>query len=312
MYADDWESFDPSTVLDRLSTICLRSPQSLFPLTRYSAGFAALREDRTQPLLFAAIAGIPPELVSPGRLALVDFANEGARGQFYQELREHPDMQAELLPAGDRGVADDVIRASCDGLHGVAKPPTRLAEVAELFGEHGLLQSICAPDFGSTIDTLAARISAAFDDECLEQPLRRDARGLVDCELTWSLPPPSSRRSETPTGCSDERFPFLLPTGQDSAPPAFDGGERCRVAQLAVETRDGEPVSISTTHDGQSFEQGWFYDDFSSEVARSCARRPRRIALSAGVTLPRDVSPRLDCRPRAFASTVPSPCDDDV
>jgi hypothetical protein len=132
---------------------------------------------------------------------------------------------------------------------------------------------------------------------------------LVDCELTWSLPPSSTRLPETPVSCNDERFPFLLPAGPDSASPVLEGGERCRVAQLAVETRDGKPVTVATAHDARRFEQGWFYDDFSTEVARACAARPRRIALTEGVDIPRDVAPRLECWPRAFGGTATLHCD---
>ncbi|HMI90832.1 MAG TPA: hypothetical protein VK509_05685, partial [Polyangiales bacterium] len=171
--------------------------------------------------------------------------------------------------------------------------------------------SICAEDFAPALDAIAERITAAFTNVCLVDPLLRDAQGLVACELTWTLPAPSSRLPESPTGCDDERFPFLLPAAANSAAPESGqgAGERCRVAQLAVELRDGELAAVPTSHDGQHYEQGWFYDDFSSEVRHSCTRRQRRIALSAGVAAPRDVETQIVCGQRAFDLSAFPPCD---
>jgi hypothetical protein len=306
----DWSSVEPSDAIDRFATLCMRTPQALFPSDRYAATFAALRTDRTQPLMFAAIAGVPPELVTAGKLALVDFSNEQARFNFYGQLLSHPKMQTELVPAGERGVADDIVSASCEGAHGSARPPQRIVEVAMALGEHSLVQSICASDFGPALDTIAGRIADAFEDGCLADPLLRDEHGLVACEVTWTLPPPLLQLPESPASCDDERFPFLLPALQASRVPVLAQGERCRVAQLAVATRDGRASPVTTRHGGRDFERGWFYDDFSADVAASCPQRPRRIALSDGLVTPRDVVLGFECWPRAFDVNGAERCSD--
>ena len=54
--------------------------------------------------------------------------------------------------------ADDTLVPSCETDTGKAFPPWRTVEVAEGFGENGLVQSICADDFGPAIDAIAALI----------------------------------------------------------------------------------------------------------------------------------------------------------
>jgi hypothetical protein len=70
------------------------------------------------------------------------------------------------------------------------------------------------------------------------------------------------------------------------------GGQVCKVAQLAVLNRAFEP----TVTDGQTFSEGWYYDDFSEAVLDQCSGETRQtIAFTPAANPPTGVTVKLQC-----------------
>jgi hypothetical protein len=125
---------------------------------------------------------------------------------------------------------------------------------------------------------------------CLSIPLKRTAKGLVDCELIWELPQPGAAPVTTPTSCAD--LPYLKPVASPHKAKNDLGGKNCVVLQLAV--TDTDPDAAPPQGDG------WFYDDYSSQRNITCHRpAPQRIAFTATAKPPFGVNPVLDCHAAA-------------
>jgi hypothetical protein len=164
------ELFTPSSLLDPNDPLeatlssqgfnlrCPLNPDLLFETSRYVKGLRALRPNNEHLVLFAAIAGVPPETVDRDALAGTDFSDEAARVEFYANIREHPRMQFSVDDNDTPIPSDDGPIPCCSSEHGTAFPAGRLVDVAEGFGENGLIQSICADDFGPAAEAIAALI----------------------------------------------------------------------------------------------------------------------------------------------------------
>lgn len=163
----DLDPSDPLTMQD-LNLRCFYNKDQLYPLVRYSEGYKLLREGNDQLVVFAAIAGVPPDLVEADVLASVDFSDEAARDAFYDAILGDERMQEmvdETRPPGNGNLIP-----SCDVPdRGVAYPPRRIVEVARSFGERGLIQSICQDDFGPAMDVLVNAIGQTIGEACIVQ-----------------------------------------------------------------------------------------------------------------------------------------------
>jgi hypothetical protein len=202
-------------------------------------------------------------------------------------------MQAVIDTQGTESPDDDTMRPSCDTAMGRAYAPNRIVEVAEGFGENGIVQSICQEDFGPAIDAIVDRIASRLGATCLPTTKVRSTDGLVRCEVIWQLPVPAEAPVGTPTDCG--QTPFLLEHGGAAA--GEEDRVLCRVPQLAVrQDAAGGLAPFTTSTDGTRFAEGWYYDDFSDEVAEDCATRPRaRIAFVPSAYPPAGVDVFLDC-----------------
>lgn len=141
---------------------CQAEPERLYPVARYVDQLRALRRDAPGSLFFAVIAGVPTELA--------------ARAANVTEMLADPRMkfQPRTDQMGDRVSpvpACTALRSnSAGGSESVeATPARRLLEVAESFGEHAVIGSICEPDFTRSVASIAKRIGGVL--ACPEAPI---------------------------------------------------------------------------------------------------------------------------------------------
>ena len=198
----------------------------------------------------------------------------------------------------------------------MAFPPIRIVQVAQQFGEAGIIQSICQDDFGPAMDAIIEVIAKQLGAVCLPRALVRDSDGLVGCNVVWELPPPGTAPTGTPTQCADRPY---LSSPEEGRTTTDQDGQVCVVHQLAVV--GGTPANT----DGQ--DQGWFYDDFSEDVQKDCsAATPQRVAFTpaakpeTGVTVKLEclnetqslANTRTDLRSQIYQPSVGSKCDEFV
>ena len=157
-YLDPNNPADAELMKEGLNVRCHSNPQNLYPPQRYTNAFKALRPGNEDLVMFAAIVGVPLETVAESVLADTNFADPAARDRFYSDILNHPLMQEEIDPQGNADPADDTLRPSCNTPSGLAYPPRRIVQVAQGFGQNGIVQSICQDDFGPAMDAIASHI----------------------------------------------------------------------------------------------------------------------------------------------------------
>jgi hypothetical protein len=159
---------DPRVMQD-LNLRCFYNKHNLHPVERYVNGLLALRPGNEAFVLFAALAGVPPDLVGPQARARVDFADAIQRDAFYAAILDDPRMVERPDPTRAPELGGN-LTPSCRSANGVAYPPRRIVEVARGFGENGFVQSICEPDFGAAIDAILLRIGERLRVPCVDSP----------------------------------------------------------------------------------------------------------------------------------------------
>jgi len=148
--ADDPDIFNPSSMdhMGDLNLRCFSFPEDLHPVSRYVTGFIDTR-GRSGDVVFAAIAGIPPDLSGDDYSAML------ADDRMTEEI--DPDMPTRLRP-------------SCNVVgRGFAFPPRRIVSVAREMSRRGSLttvQSICQADFTPAIQAIAERVGAVVGATC--------------------------------------------------------------------------------------------------------------------------------------------------
>jgi hypothetical protein len=270
----------------------------VYKLERYVNGFKALRPGAENLVIFAAITGVPPDLVTPEKLMDVDFSDATARDSFYAGILNDNRMQEMIDPASMTTPGTGNLIPSCNTDTGKAYPPRRIVEVAHQFGENGVVQSICQKDFGPALDAIIAIIAKQLGAVCLPRSLVRNRDGLVGCNVVWELPVPDSAPANTPTSCGQSGWEFLLNPGADRSDVSDKGGAVCKVAQLAVQgdAAAGTLNFVATVNDGAMFDQGWYYDNFSDSVKKECTGETKqRIAFSPKAKPPTGVTVKLEC-----------------
>ncbi len=333
--ASDTHPFTPAPYLDPNDPLVMEGPnlrcyynkQALYPVERYVNGFKALRPGNENLVIYAAITGVPVDLVKPEVISKIDFSDQTQRDSFYAGILADPSMQEVVNTQGTPNPDDDTLQHSCVSDVGKADPPIRVVQVAQKFGENAIVQSICQSDYGPALDTIIAIIAKQLGAVCLPRPLVRNSNGLVGCNVVWELPPPGAAPISTPTMCHQQGFEFLLDPNQGGATTTPNGGAICRVAQLAVKT---DPTTmakqaIPTDTDGTMYSEGWFYDDFSDQVQTSCTGMSKqRVAFTNMAKPPTGVTVKLEClnetqslansrtdlAPNIEQPTIGSPCGD--
>jgi hypothetical protein len=156
---------------------CHLNKQFLYDLkSRYYEGLRALRPGAEDRVMFAAIAGVPADLVSPVALAKVDFQAQdpASRQAFYDTILADDRMQDTIDPAtttmpgnGTGNVMKSCSRtALAETVQATAFPPRRIVQLAKLFDENGMIQSICQDDFTQPSQAIIAMIARRLEHPC--------------------------------------------------------------------------------------------------------------------------------------------------
>lgn len=258
--------------------------QNLYPVQRYIDGFKALRPSQPELVVFAAIAGVPTDLVSPQARANVDFSNEMQREAYYDRIAGDRRMQPQVMNGfGMASFAPACQRTNAMRQAETATPARRILEVVRGFGENGTLQSICADDYGPGMDAIIDIIAKQLGAVCLPRPLIRRSDGTVPCDVVWELPKPGTEVPGTPAQCN--AMPFLKPVATGRAQFNGTGGVNCEVDQLPV-----MPGDRLATGDG------WYYDTFSPGVMGACPRnRQQRVTFTDRAKPGNGITIRLEC-----------------
>ena len=143
----DPELFNPSsaTYSGNLNLRCFMYPRAVHPVERYVNGFIDVRTDRPEHLVYAAIVGVPTDLVAdPARID-------------YDVILADERMQERVDP-----VDPNRLVASCNVPgRGLAFPPRRLVDVARGLSDRGagtVVQSICQEDLTLPVEAITALI----------------------------------------------------------------------------------------------------------------------------------------------------------
>jgi hypothetical protein len=270
---------------------CFYNPQFSYDvLDRYLKGFRMLRPGNENLVVFAAITGVPTDLVNADAQKGTDFTNQGARDAYYDGILADPRMQEQIDPSTHPGTGTGNLMPACaftdlSGQTAFAAPARRISSLVKGFGESGVLQSICQNDFGPAMDAIVDVIAKQLGAVCLPRPLVRKADGTVACNVVWELPAPGKAPSTTPTTCS---LPYLGPVDEGRAAMNSRGGNNCKVTQLPV-TDASEGASVPQG-------DGWYYDTFTTELKQSCkANEPQRVAFTPTAKPPTGVTVKLEC-----------------
>lgn len=284
LYLDPNDPKDAALLMQDLNLRCFYNPQNLYKIDRYVAGFQALRPGNENLVIFAAIDGVPPDLVDENARMAVDFSDDTQRNAYYDGILADPRMQE--VPDPSRPPGEGNLTPSCNTGNGIAFPPRRSVEVVKAFGETGVLQSICQDDFGPAMDAIIEVIAKQLGAVCLPRALVRNSDGLVGCNVVWELPVPGTAPPGTPTSC-DQR-PYLSTPKEGATKTTDAGGQVCVVHQLAVMNK------MTQTTDG--INEGWYYDDFSEDVRKDCSiATPQRVAFTPGAKPETGVTVKLEC-----------------
>ena len=278
--------------MEDMNLRCHNHPENYYDVElRYFQGFRGLRPGREHLVVFTAIAGVPTDLVDREALSTVDFDDVGQRDRFYSGILKDSRMEETVDPSTMPGSGKGNLVPSCvrtvagEDMPAKAYPPRRIVQLARLFGANGLVQSICQDDFSPALGLFANVIAKRLGEQCLPKTLYRHSDGLVDCEIIWELPRLAVPGAPTPVRC--DQLAFLGPVDDGRPPTNASGGANCKVNQLAV-TNTGSKAAPAG--------DGWFYDDYTDERARSCAaEQPQRIAFSSNAKPPTGVTVKLEC-----------------
>jgi len=144
-----------------------------FPVQRYINGFKALRPGFEQQVIFAAIAGVPPDVNAmnyddDGNGVL----NQSERDSYYQAILSNPLMQERIRQDGQNlepsctlaNPAYDPNDPNSAEFQTKAYPARRITEMARGFGENGVIESICQANFTGAMDAIIRAISRQAEE----------------------------------------------------------------------------------------------------------------------------------------------------
>jgi hypothetical protein len=265
------------------NVLCTRNPGALHPVSRYIEGLKSLKPRYPERIIFAGIVGVP--LASASNAKTPD------------QILGLQDMQVveEQAPSGSLG-----LRPACIAANGAgdADPARRMVELAKGFGENGVITSICEDDYGPALAVVIEKIASKLSGACLPRQLKVNAEGLVECLVVEIK-------------AADDKMPCAATPGRtrELASRVVDKTQRivCEVNQLAVV---GRQIPAG---------QGWYYDNFSAELMKTCKTDRQRVAFAASSPLSRGAVARVECQQSVLNASlgamgvdaVDAPCNDD-
>ncbi len=274
-----------------LNLRCFYNQKNLYDVARYINGFKALRAGNENLVVFAAITGVPPDLVDDKAYKAVSWDDDASRDAFYKHVLSDPRMIPK--PDATKVAGAGNLALSCDTPTSKATPPQRIVQVAQGFGRNGLVRSLCdisqfQPSMDGVINTLAKQLGGG----CLPSALTRDASGTVSWTVEWELPVSGLAPAGSPTQCSD--LPFLGVPAAGEPRTGARGGKLCVVKQLAV---TGQKLAAG---------DGWYYDDFSAQTKQVCQGSAHRIAFTPAAKPPKGVLITLVHETKTHVSDLPA------
>ncbi|HKP56244.1 MAG TPA: hypothetical protein VJV78_05980 [Polyangiales bacterium] len=178
---------DPANPLSKqgLNLRCFYNPQNLYALERYTIGYPNVRPNHQDTVRFAAIVGVPPDLVDAQARAGVDFEKPASVNRYYDRILR--DARMKEVPQNENVPSIATVAPSCTRTDrfqqpATAYPPRRIVQVAKSFGRNGMVQSICQDDFGPAIDGLVDMMAKDVRAQCLPRPLKR-RNDKVACDV---------------------------------------------------------------------------------------------------------------------------------
>jgi hypothetical protein len=247
-----------------LNLRCFSYSSAVHPIQRYVDGYLAQRPN-PDLFIFAAIAGVPPDLVSDTDAISYDVILADPR---MQEMPD-PTMPTRLTP-------------SCNVVGtGIAFPPRRIVRVAQeldMRGASAVVQSICQRSYAAALDLIIEKIANALGGACLPRDLNPNAAGIVNCDVVEVLP-------TTGDILSCDQVPGRVSIGVDPD----TGGALCRVTQLSPDS-NGDGVG-----DMIPGGEGWYYDNFTADtlMPTNCGADGQRISFTVPPVTGTEV--RLEC-----------------
>jgi hypothetical protein len=165
----------------------------------------ALKRDAAQ-VVVGAIAGLPS-----------DYSIEMI--QQMNDREPHPNIKNSCMsPTGE-----------------YADPSVRLLQWVQSFGDHGIMETICANDFRGALDRIATLVSTKLGPQCITGT-------LVDKDPSTSALDPECQVVGSYTDAQEQRHEKALPAcAVDAKPPCWSlvDDAKCPDAKLLQVTRDG-------------------------------------------------------------------------
>jgi len=153
--ASDGDLFNQSSAryAGDLNLRCFQFPEAIYPVSRYVSGLTDLRPGQPERVVYAAIVGVPTDLVADPDA--IDYSAILADPRMQQA--PDPSMPSRLTP-------------SCNVVgRGLAFPAVRITQVAQglrAAGAHTVVQSVCQEDFTSAMDAILNRLFDALGGVC--------------------------------------------------------------------------------------------------------------------------------------------------
>ncbi|MCB9667612.1 MAG: hypothetical protein H6715_05805 [Myxococcales bacterium] len=258
---------------------------ALYPIERYIQGLLKLRANSPDLFVFAAITGVPEDLV--------DSRDPSGRLVFdYDEILADERMQAvveadpnPMDPHPEERRLKEACTPKRNEVMAIAPDPARrIVRLAQgldaATGEQtSVLQSICQEDFSDALDAIIQRISDRLGNVCLPRQLSRSPDGYVNCAVLETLP--EAGTPDTVIEYTDEQ---LAARGREFL--RKEGGRNVYEVLQQPTSRGACLVPEGP---------GWFYDDCSEDVLKTCGSDGQRLRFRAGTEAPPGAEVRLEC-----------------
>lgn len=253
-----------------------------------------VEESRTTPGTFDAYLSAPATANGTGVTLSVGATTGPGKGMQVTSAGGEIDFATQITSVSGTGpyTVEIGLRALASGtavnftlgrLDVSATPAVRATAVAaglnDVYKVPVTVQSICVDSFGPAMGEILRLIQSNLTGSCLPRALNRNAQNKVTCDVFVTLPP--NVACDPALGYNPES---QVPT---SEPADTDGKlERCRVTQ-APTTSAGDGGVLGGV-------EGWYYDDFSSEVNK-CGSLHQRISFTTNAKPPRGSVMRFGC-----------------